>query len=41
MEIGTKAIAKLAERYGTQYQIGNIAEAICKFCRKLRFLNTS
>ncbi|XP_039434691.1 zinc carboxypeptidase-like [Culex pipiens pallens] len=28
MEIGTKAIAKLAERYGTQYQIGNIAEAI-------------
>ncbi|XP_058830777.1 zinc carboxypeptidase-like [Topomyia yanbarensis] len=28
MEVGTKAIEKLRERYGTVYQIGNIAEAI-------------
>ena len=31
MDIGRKAIAKLSQRYGTQYKIGNIAEAICKF----------
>ncbi|XP_062559197.1 zinc carboxypeptidase-like [Armigeres subalbatus] len=28
MEIGRLGIAKLSERYGTQYKIGNIAEAI-------------
>ncbi|XP_055527853.1 uncharacterized protein LOC129720401 [Wyeomyia smithii] len=28
MEVGTKAIQKLQERYGTVYKIGNIAEAI-------------
>lgn len=31
MEVGTKAITKLKERYGTEYKIGNIAEAICKY----------
>ncbi|XP_055599236.1 zinc carboxypeptidase-like [Uranotaenia lowii] len=28
MEVGKKAIEKLKERYGTEYRIGNIAEAI-------------
>lgn len=31
MAIGTKALAKLKERYGTKYTIGNIAETICKY----------
>lgn len=30
MAIGQKAIDKLAERFGTSYRIGSIAEAICK-----------
>lgn len=28
--IGQKALAKLKERYGTSYTLGNIAETICK-----------
>lgn len=30
MQIGRKAIAALASRYGTVYKVGNIAETICK-----------
>lgn len=29
--IARKAADKLKERYGTEYRIGNIGEAICKF----------
>lgn len=30
-EIGTKAIASLKSKYGTNYKLGSIAEIICKF----------
>lgn len=30
MEIGTKAAAKLQERHGSIYKVGNIAEIICE-----------
>lgn len=29
MQIGRKTIEALAQRYGTQYEVGNIAETIC------------
>lgn len=31
MQIGKKTIEALAQRYGTEYQVGNIAETICKY----------
>lgn len=31
ISIGSKALAKLRERFGTAYTLGNIAETICKF----------
>lgn len=30
MEIGNEALKSLAKRYGTQYDLGNMAETICK-----------
>lgn len=31
MDIGRKAIAKLQERHGSVYLVGNIAEIICEY----------
>lgn len=31
--IGSRALVKLKERYGTAYTLGNIAETICEFSR--------
>lgn len=31
MDIGRKAAASLARRYGTQYNVGNLAEILCKY----------
>lgn len=31
LEIGGKAAHSLSQRYGTQYVVGSIIDAICKF----------
>lgn len=31
MEIGTKAAASLAKKYGTEYEVGNIVDLLCKY----------
>lgn len=33
MDIGMKAKKSLASRYGTQYEVGNIVDVICKYLR--------